>query len=374
MRLPVVTLLGLTLLAAPVQSKSRQRESPRQPLVVLPHTLAYLEKQDDAARKKEVDDAIKRALAFLKNNQQPDGHWSRGNAKNPAITSLCVMAFLSAGHVPGEGRYGETIEKGIRAVLKMQQTNGLIANNGQHEMYHHGISTLMLAEVIGMTQGQLAEDIRKALEKAVRIILIAQRSGQSETDAHRGGWRYRVAGTDTDISVTGWQIMALRAAKNVGCDIPPERIDRAVAYVKRCQDGSNGGFRYEPHRQVTVPCTGTSILCLSLCASKKDQYKQEIERGGAYLLKHRPHWGGGFFFYGVYYCSQATFQLGGTYWDFYRPQLHKILLQAQKPTGYWEDPDSYGPHYATAMAVLALTVEYRFLPIYQRDEGVQKRK
>ena len=29
---------------------------------------------------------------------------------------------------------------------------------------------------------------------------------------------------------------------------------------------------------------------------------------------------------------------------------------------------NYGPNYCTAMAVLALTVEYRFLPIYQRVE------
>jgi hypothetical protein len=28
----------------------------------------------------------------------------------------------------------------------------------------------------------------------------------------------------------------------------------------------------------------------------------------------------------------------------------------------------YGPAYSTAMAILALTVEYRFLPIYQRFE------
>ena len=27
-----------------------------------------------------------------------------------------------------------------------------------------------------------------------------------------------------------------------------------------------------------------------------------------------------------------------------------------------------GPNYCTAMAILALTVEYRFLPIYQRAE------
>ena len=54
---------------------------------------------------------------------------------------------------------------------------------------------------------------------------------------HRGGWRYRIEHYDgSDISVTGWQIMALRAAKNLGCDVPAETIARAVDYIKRCQD------------------------------------------------------------------------------------------------------------------------------------------
>jgi len=329
----------------------------------------------DAARTKPVDDAVEKGLAFLKNNQRDDGHWALGRQRNPAITGLCVMSFLSAGHVPGEGKYGPTIEKAIKAVLQMQQPNGLIAGDGGHEMYHHGISTLMLAEVAGMTQGKLAEEIKKALEKAVRIILLAQRKGRTETDSSRGGWRYQVAGDDADISVTGWQILALRAAKNVGCDVPAERIKQAVEYVKRCQDASTGAFRYDVNSQITAPCTGTSILCLSLCATRKHEFQTECEKGGGYLIKQKVEWGNGrHFFYSAYYCSQAMFQLGGNYWGIYSEQLKAVLLKQQGDTGKWDDPDGQGFHYATAMAILALTVEYRLLPIYQADETSQKRK
>src|SRR4051794_14150408 len=52
------------------------------------------------ARAKEVDAAISRALKYLQNNQQADGTWTGGRGGTPAITSLAVMAFLSAGHVP----------------------------------------------------------------------------------------------------------------------------------------------------------------------------------------------------------------------------------------------------------------------------------
>lgn len=314
----------------------------------------------------EMDKAINRALDFLFRTQDKDGGWRVHNAANPAVTGLAVMAFLSAGHVPGEGIYGETVEKGIRNVLKAQHANGLIASVGGHEMYHHGICTLMLAEVVGMTEGKLAEEVRGKLEKAVEIVLKAQRM----TGQHRGGWRYRVDGVDGDLSVTGWQLMALRAAKNVGCDVPPERIDMAVDYIKRCQDPASGGYRYQPGSRLTVACTGTGILGLELCG-KHLHRSPEVLRAGAYLIKTPPHFGEYHFFYAIYYCSQAAFQLGGNYWNSFRPKLHQVLLNNQSSNGAWSGPrnaDGYGPNYGTAMGVLALTVEYRYLPIYQRSE------
>src|SRR5262249_18970787 len=196
-----------------------------------------------------VDQAVERGLEFLHRTQDLDGAWTAARyGKNPAVTALAVMAFLSAGHVPGEGRYGSAVERGIRWVLRTQHPNGLFATDGQHEMYHHGICTLMLAEAAGMTDGDLAGEGRRRLERAVALILRAQRT----SGVDRGGWRYRVVGNDSDMSVTGWQIMALRAAKNLGCDVPPEAIERAIEYVHRCRDAATGGFRYHPGGPLTV--------------------------------------------------------------------------------------------------------------------------
>jgi hypothetical protein len=145
--------------------------------------------EEPRAKKTDVDSAIDRALEFLAATQdKSDGSWKLASQKSPAVTSLAVMAFLSAGHVPGEGKYGEAIEKGVRWVLKSQQENGLLTNNGNYEMYNHGIATLMLAEVSGMTDGKLAEELRPRLEKAVRVILKAQRTRGNGA----GGWRYHV--------------------------------------------------------------------------------------------------------------------------------------------------------------------------------------
>ncbi|HEY7425061.1 MAG TPA: prenyltransferase/squalene oxidase repeat-containing protein [Gemmataceae bacterium] len=334
---------------------------------VIPATAA-----ENSSRHEQVDRAVERGLEKLQAMQdKTTGCWrDRHNRPNPAVTGLAVMAFLSAGHVPGEGRYGAIVEKGVRWLLGKQQANGLIADDGQQEMYQHGIATLALAEAAGMTDAKLGKDIRKGVAKAVRIILKAQRTA----GADRGGWRYRVAHIEgTDISVTGWQVMALRAAKDLGCDVPADAIDRTIEYVKRCQDSGNGGFRYNPSGGLTVACTGTSILALEICG-KEHHHCHEALRGGAYLLRKEnlPNAGQPWFFYSVYYGSQAAFQLGGNYWTVFRSPLHDVLLGMQKGGGFWDGPSGDaqqgGRVYCTAMAILALTVEYRFLPIYQRSE------
>lgn len=332
--------------------------------------LLVLTPRAPAPERERMDDAIDNALRALQRQQARDGAWTGGPTKNPAVTALCVMAYLSAGHVPGEGKYGDTVKKGVEWVLSQQRPNGLIATEGGHEMYHHGICTLMLAEVAGMTDDKLGEEVRKKLEKAVEVILQAQRKSDPRSP-HYGGWRYRINSTDSDISVTGWQVMALRAAKNLGCDVPAETIDLAVEYIKRCQDASNGSFKYMPNSRATVPCTGTSILALEICGKDRHHSPEAIKAAG-FLLKNPPKWGSMHFFYGIYYCSQAAFQLSGNYWVDFRPKLHKELLDNQGSSGMWQGIDGegriYGPNYCTAMAVLALTVEYRYLPIYQRGE------
>jgi hypothetical protein len=315
----------------------------------------------------KLDVAIDRALGYLQRSQDSDGAWSAAGTKNIGITSLGIMAFLSAGHVPGEGRYGATLEKGVRWILKKQQDNGLIADVGSHAMYHHGISTLMLAEVAGMTHEELGRDVRKSLEKAVAIILEAQR----KTGMHEGGWRYEVHKTDGDISVVAWQLLSLRAAKNLGCDVPAEPIERGIGYVRRCANPATGQFNYYPGYRPSFACTGAGIVSLEVCG-KNLHHCPEVLRAGEWLRKNDLKWGEDRFFYAVYYCSQAGFQLGGKYWESLRPKLHDALLPYQRPDGSWlgtkGEDHRFGPNYGTAMSVLSLAVEYRFLPIYQSGE------
>lgn len=310
----------------------------------------------------ELTKAVDRALDYLKTMQDRDGAWTGYGSRDPAMTSLGVMAFLSAGHVPGEGPYAEVVDKGIRYVLSTQLPDGSFGQHSGLGMYHQGICTLMLAEVAGMTDAETGKKVREGVVKGVKLILEAQR----KEGPFKGGWRYQVFGTDADLSITGWQVLALRAARNIGCDIPGERIDWALDFVLQCRNPQNGAFRYQPGGRETAACTGTGILCLELAGKGKHRCREALE-GGTWILKNPPVWGQEHFSYTNYYTAQAMFQLGGNYWQVHRGRLHKLLLNQQKRNGGWLPSDQYfGPAYATSLAVLALTVEYRFLPIYQR--------
>ena len=282
------------------------------------------------------------------------------------------MAFLSAGHVPGEGRYGDTVEKGIRWVLKLQQPNGLIATEG-------GTGNVPPRHLHADAGRGGRHDRRQArrrdraskLEKAVAVIL----QGPAQTEAARttAAGATACSRQDSDMSVTGWQVMALRAAKNLGCDVPAESIDLAVAYHQALPGPSHRRLPLHARRSAHGPLHRHRHPRPWRSAARTSTTAPRPLRAGGYLLKNPPRWDGtAHFFYGIYYCSQATFQLGDNYWKDFRPKLHKVLLDHQSRNGpgsaAMAAAGSYGANYCTAMGVLALTVEYRFLPIYQRGE------
>lgn len=315
-----------------------------------------------------VDEAIVRALRYLAFQQRNSGGWTlQGTQEATSATSLAVMAFLAAGHTPGEGPYGEAINRGIQFVIDHQDASGLLYVSRGHQgpMYDHGISTLMLAEVSGMVPERMAAPTRKALERAVRLILASQMVPKPL--AQRGGWRYLPQSTDSDLSVTGWQLLALRAAKDIGCDIPADNIDMAIDYVKRCSPKAGRGFGYQPGNSATPVLSATGMLALQLCGQEESA---EVHQAAEYLefrpLRLQDQW----YYYGIYYTSIGMFKRGGESWKSTRSILFADILSHQSPGGLWESSSPNealgGSIYFTSMAVLALTVEYEYLPIYQR--------
>ncbi len=324
--------------------------------------------------RKPIDRAIDRALAYLASRQHKEGYFPSSMGKSSAVTSLAVMAFLAKGYTPGTGPYGQHINRGIDFVLRCQRPNGLIVGSRSHgPMYSHGISTLMLCQVSGMVDQQRQKKLDEALPRAVRLILTAQQVRKSA--AYKGGWRYQPHSRDSDMSLTGWALMSLRSARNNGSQVPKKAIEDAVGFVLRCQvrkgskAGKGGvGFTYQPGGAPGLARTGVAVLCLELCGRHRSK---EALQGGEWILAHRSRrYGAGYFYYGLYYCSQSMFQLGGKYWQQFAPYMYEMMLKFQRKDGSWPQGSggeaAGGPCYSTAMGVLALAVSYRQLPIYQR--------
>jgi len=334
-----------------------------------------------------VEQSIDRALAWLAKQQDSDGSIEAPDNAQPAATSLTVMAFLSKGHLPGEGPYGRTLEKAIDFVLRTQQADGLLAysgggayrsTSGKTANYNHAIAALMLTEVYGMTDRTRAARLKPAILAALNFTRRNQ-TLPKQSPSEVGGWRYLYSDTygESDLSVTAWQLMFLRSAKNAEFDVPKQYIDDAVLFVENCWDNNQGVFFYRKtgsERRFSRGMVGAGVLSLAMAGKHETTVAQ---RAGEWLLKYpfrafgERIGSGDRFFYSTYYCSQAMAQLGGQYWKQFFPNLAAVLVRSQRSSGEWPpEPNGsdsmFGNTYTTAMAVLSLTPPLQLLPVYQR--------
>lgn len=317
----------------------------------------------------KVDPAVENALRYLARVQRPDGSFPESYGDSTGIPALVGMAFLSKGHLPTEGPYAEALNRCIDFVLANQKSDGLFekGNAGTGPMYAHNISTLFLSEVSGMVDPARQEKIANTLPKALSLILRAQSVPKDERN--RGGWRYHPGSTDSDTSCSGWALMALRSAKLNGAAVPDAAINDAVGYLKRHQDPEQGCFGYSNHDDHNRSLTGMGLLCLELCG--KHGTPETVLAAGYVMRTFHDIPGDQFEFYGNYYNAQGTFQIGGRYWEEFAPWMYATYLKKQEADGSWDSHEA-GRIYGTSMMVLAFTVPYRQLPIYQRDETVDE--
>jgi hypothetical protein len=297
----------------------------------------------------EAQKSIDAALAWLAENQEKEGGWGR----NSAVTSFSLLAFLSQGHLPGQGKYGPEVAKGVRNLLAGARADGYLVGPNGGNMYSHGMAALALTQVWGMTGD---DEVKKVLKRAIDLIV--------KTQNHEGGWRYEPSPTGADISVTIIQVMALRGAKDSGLHVPKETMDNAFKYMKSCYDSRSGGYRYQPGGGPPgFARTAAGVCVQQLCG----EYEAK-EIAGAVKYLEQVGDDRGHYWYGHYYAAHAMHQIGGKPWEEYYSRMKKNLLAIQQSNGSWRDgrESGVGPAYQTAIAVLILSVPTDYLPIYQR--------
>ncbi len=305
---------------------------------------------------------IKGALRYLASKQEPNGAWGMTpeERKHPiAMTGYVLMAYQAAGQLPGEGEFGRYVTAGMQYLLDSVQPDGIMGNrnDGQY-MYGHGIATIALAELYGQTR---STTIHTKLERVVKLIISSQND--------EGGWRYRPIVRDADISVTVLQVVALRAAKNAGIEVPQPTIDAAVRYVKRCYNDQTGGFSYQPGQSPGFARTAAAIYSLQVCGLYDDPL---VKQGADYLFRNKEQreW----WTYGNFYAVPAQYMIGGGSWEKWYLYIKDILLShvtTQGDVSWWEPKidngrGGVGPIYCTAVYTVILSMPYSYVPLYQR--------
>jgi len=318
----------------------------------------------------DVEVIYERGLSWLAENQDEDGDWNAGQATHshgaggPGTTGMCVMAFLASGEDPNFGQYSSNIRLAVESMIEGQSAStGYLGGS----MYHHGFGMLGLSEVYGTlnddllwkgkNKGSNRRTIGEALELAVRCAATSQKNSQW------GGWRYSPSARDADTSVSGAVLMGLLAARNAGIKVPDECIDKALDYFKK-MTSSRGGVGYAG----SVGGMGGSknlqaIASLVYAIGKRkeiSEYKAVLGQVTTNLEQQQNSYP----FYFRYYMAQALFQGDFEAWDKWNTMTIRQLKELQSDDGSFNS--GHGPAYGTAMSMLALALNYRFLPIYER--------
>lgn len=315
----------------------------------------------------EVEAIYSRGLAWLTDNQTEEGNWpgshSGHGVGDTGICGMAVMAFLASGEDPNFGRYSENIRRTVRYMIRQQKAStGYLPGS----MYQHGFAMLGLAEAYGAVDEQLLwegsnqpgqRSIGEALELAVRCAVTSQ------TKNSWGGWRYTPDSTDADTSVSGAVLMGLLAARNAGIRVPDTCIDKALGYFQK-MTSEQGGVGYSGGVGGLGGSKNLQAICALVLSIGRRTDLKEFQGVSAEVAKNIEHRESSYPFYFRYYMAQALFQSDFEAWQRWNTRTMRQLKSMQSEDGSFQS--GHGRAYGTSMSLLALALNYRFLPIYER--------
>ena len=362
----------------------------------------------------ESEQAVELALAYFARRQSPDGRWDgsahgagrsdtdqtladvdgdrdklqTGRKADTGLTGLVTLSFLGAGYTRTAGRYAPAVDKAVRYLLSEQAENGDLGGSANYyaRMYCHGIAAYALAEALALEGDDPDPELKRGVEKAVAFI--------AEQQYPDGGWRYSQRVRFGDMSMFGWQCLALKSADNAGVPMPGDARANMIRFLRSRSEtaGENGRVKLKPDgglaryilvfdrfddpapdqpKPITPTMTAEALFCKQMLGLYRDN-PASVE-AVAYLDGHPPElrrWD----LYYWYYATLALFQHGGPEWEAWNGALREILVAEQiargPDAGSWPVRSAPGQNYtafggrlySTALATLCLEVYYRFTP------------
>jgi hypothetical protein len=400
--------------AAPMVARQEGAKSPGQGPMKrpAPYTLRGRGLRGQAARDhgatEESERAVRAALDWLARKQHRQGYWppieatqgedpeplnfggdaaaraqqalerrASGLAAESGLTALAVLAFLGAGHTHEEGRHAETVDRALRWLIDRQESDGNLGAGANRfaRMYCHGMAAIALGEAYGMTKDPA---LRQPLARATEYVLSMQYPD--------GSWRYtdwrQLKEAEGDMSMFGWQLMALKSAQTAGLRVPPEGLDKAIDFLagrrsemRSRRESLHGGLASYRRGQKPRPAmTAEALYCSQLLGmTRNDPAAVEAVE---YLSGQPPRMSAPDLYY-WYYGTLAMYHHGGESWRRWNQALQQALLEDQRDdgdyAGSWNPRRPWGDFggrvFSTAMSTLCLEVYYRYLPLYQTAAG-----
>ncbi|HUT34508.1 MAG TPA: prenyltransferase/squalene oxidase repeat-containing protein [Planctomycetota bacterium] len=346
------------------------------------------EPDDGKERKKKVIEILtplQAALVWLARAQEKDGSWDAkrwegASSYRVGMTGLALLAYQGAGftHIKGH-----TFRKAAAGALDWLRTNQ--RENGSfpwETFYEQGIATMAVCEAYGMTSDSR---LRPSAQRAVDYIVKLQ--------PEHGGFRYggAVPQAEGDLSVAGWQIMAIKSALLAGLKVPPEAVERSRVFLKSTwRDYGASAYLAGDKGAGSLSMTAVGLLC-RLFLNDGGVYQGEIAQAAQFLAQREapdiapPERGASkqlvTDIYYTYYSSLAMYHVAGPDSEYWRAWkiMHLEPLKAaqvrvrQDARGNFVkgsfDPakhrwgDRGGRVYTTAMAALCFEAPFRFLPL-----------
>lgn len=320
----------------------------------------------------KTEGAVTMGLRWLANQQLRTGQWSLtgpysdgGRSNNDAAaTAMALLAFQGAGYTPqSEAKHPFTpvVRRGWNFLAKKMDREGRFFDevNSNQQLYTQAMCTIALCELFGMTDDyQYREMAQKALDYACKI------------QSQEGGWRYE-PGVDSDMSVTGWFVMALQSARMAGLDVPSPTLHRVSEFLDSVARDDGSRYAYRARDGATLTLTAEGLLCRMYLGWERDDPR--LQNGVSYMLQNLPEWNEQNVYY-WYYATQVMHHMEDSPWTIWNGRMRELLPDKQvrrgRERGSW-DPvsDRWGTDggrlYVTCLSLYVLEVYYRHLPLYR---------